>query len=104
MKKSRKSANPFYVLLVIAGVAFVVTAATFCVLVSRANAADGPPAAEHPLMLWMDRHGMSLLLVELALLMTSTIGAIGTDNYWQRRSATGHKAATVGRGSTPRTE
>lgn len=85
MKRSRKSANPFYVLLVLVGIAFVITAALFCVMVTRTNAAGGALPAEHPLMIWMDQHGMSLLMAELAVLMFCTFGAIGTDDYWQRR-------------------
>jgi predicted PurR-regulated permease PerM len=97
MKKSRKSANPFYVLLVLVGITFVVTATAFCVMTSRALAAGGVASAEHPLMAWMDKHGMTAMLVELALLGVFTIGAIGTDQFWQRRAATRHKAATAGR-------
>jgi hypothetical protein len=91
MKRSRKSANPFYVLLVVAGIAFVVTAALFCVLVSR-TMAPGASLPVHPLMLWMDRHGMSLLIAELVLLIVCTFGAIGTDSYWQRRAANSQNA------------
>ena len=38
-------------------------------------------------MAWMDRHGNTALLAELALLGVCTFGAIGTDEYWQRRAA-----------------
>jgi len=92
MKRSKKSANPFYALLVLVGVAFVVSAAAFCVMTVRATAAGGVPTTEHPLLAWMDQHGVTLLIVELALLMISTFGAIGTDSYWQRRAARSHDA------------
>ena len=90
MKKSYKSANPFYVLLVPVGIAFVITAMVFYIMTSRITVGDGTPVAEHPLMSWMDKHGMTLLLSELALLMIATFGAIGTDTYWQRRAARSH--------------
>jgi hypothetical protein len=84
----RKSANPFYALLVVAGVAFVVTAAAYCVMAYRereavvtADAIEG----EHPLMVWMRQNGTTALLTELGILALATLGAIGTDDYWQRK-------------------
>ena len=41
---------------------------------------------EHPLMVWMRRHGDAALLSELGLLAVCTFAAIGTDSYWQRRA------------------
>lgn len=87
MNKSHKSTNPFYVLLVLIGIAFFITATAFGVMTSRANSAPDGGSAEHPLMSWMDQHGMAALGVELALLAACTVGAIGTDEYWQRRTA-----------------
>jgi hypothetical protein len=87
MKKSYKSANPFYLLLVPVGITFVVTAMTFYVMTARVTSGGGSQALDHPLMQWMDEHGMTLLIAELVLLMIATFGAIGTDTYWQRRAA-----------------
>jgi hypothetical protein len=94
VRRYRKSANPFYVLLVLAGVTFVLTATAYGVMAFRdARPAAAPPAAtaianaEHPLMLWMSRHGDSALLAELAVLALFTFAAIGTDDYWQRRKS-----------------
>jgi hypothetical protein len=90
MRPYRKSANPFYALLVIAGVAFVVTAAAFCVMAYREREpvkAGEPPLPAHPLMVWMSQYGETALVAELAVLGIGTIGAIGTDDYWQRRTA-----------------
>jgi hypothetical protein len=84
----RKSANPFYALLVIAGVAFVVTAAAYCVMAYRQREAVVTADAtecEHPLIVWMSEHGATALLSELGILAVATFGAIGTDDYWQRR-------------------
>jgi heme/copper-type cytochrome/quinol oxidase subunit 2 len=94
MKRYRKSANPFYALLIIAGIAFVVTAAAYCVMAYREREpakAGEPPLPAHPLMVWMSQHGEVALLAELALLGISTIGAIGTDDYWQRRASEDRK-------------
>ena len=91
LPRSRKSANPFFVLLVVIGVAFVVTAMSFWVMslnrLEAASAAPGGQATPHPLLAWLEAHGMTALVVELVLLAACTVGAIGTDDYWQRRAA-----------------
>jgi hypothetical protein len=89
MRQSKKSANPFYALLLLAGVAFVVTAAAYCVMAYRDREppkVGEPPLPAHPLMVWMNENGEAALLAELAVLGIGTIGAIGTDDYWQRRA------------------
>ena len=89
MRQYRKSANPFYALLILAGIAFVVTAAAYCVMAYRereAAKAVEPAAPEHPLMSWMKQNGEMALVAELAVLGVGTIGAIGTDDFWQRRA------------------
>jgi hypothetical protein len=89
MKSSKKSANPFYILLVAFGLTFVVTATAYGVMAFRESraAVSGSPSIGHPLMEWMNRHGNTALMVELVLLGISTVAAIGTDDYWQRRAA-----------------
>ena len=89
MRQYKKSANPFYGLLVLVGLTFVVTAAAYGVMAVRESraAVKGEPADEHALMKWMHEHGDSALLTELAILGVCTFGAIGTDEYWQRRAA-----------------
>ena len=95
MRRSKKSANPFYVLLVLAGMLFAITATAYGVMAFRearpaekAGATDASTDAtrEHPLMAWMNRHGEKALLMELTLLALCTFAAIGTDEYWQRRA------------------
>jgi hypothetical protein len=89
MKPSKKSANPFYAVLILAGLAFVVTAAAYGVMATRESrsAVTGKPVTEHALMKWMRDHGDATLLGELAILGVATFAAIGTDEYWQRRAA-----------------
>jgi hypothetical protein len=97
MKRSNKFANPFYALLLLAGIAFALTATAYGVMAFRdrdARAAativtSSGTAAEHPLMAWMSRHGDAALMSELALLAVCTFAAIGTDDYWQRRTHRG---------------
>lgn len=96
MRRSQKGANPFYVLLVITGLAFVMTATVYVVMVCRDASVRDRPAAEaavalaageeHPLMQWMRRNGNAALLAELGLLAVCTFAAIGTDSFWQRRA------------------
>jgi hypothetical protein len=97
MRRSSKSKNPFYVLLIITGIAFALTATAYGIMVTRETSAtqtaagDSTPG-EHPLMSWMRHHGNTALMVELLLLAICTFGAIGTDEFWQRRNATGRKS------------
>ena len=96
MRRSRKSANPFYVLLIIAGLSFAMTATAYVVMAFRdshareeAIATDAAAVAtsdEHPLMVWMRHHGDAALLTELGMLAICTFAAIGTDSYWQRQA------------------
>ncbi|HVT27857.1 MAG TPA: hypothetical protein VHE81_07560 [Lacipirellulaceae bacterium] len=96
MLRSKKSANPFYALLVIAGLAFVVTATAYVVMAFRearpdegrglAASSSAVSQVEHPLMVWMRHHGDAALLTELGFLAVFTFGAIGTDDFWQRRA------------------
>lgn len=92
MRRSKKSANPFYALLVLVGLSFVVTAAAYGVMATREvrAAVTGQSVAEHPVMHWMREHGNTALLSELALLGVCTFGAIGTDDFWQRRASKRH--------------
>ncbi|MCI0335860.1 MAG: hypothetical protein L0228_21850 [Planctomycetes bacterium] len=92
MKRSEKFANPFYGLLLVAGIAFAITATAYGVMAFRdrdtAASVASASAEEHPLMTWMNEHGAAALGTELAILAVGTIGAIATDDYWQRRNRT----------------
>jgi hypothetical protein len=107
MRRNQKFVNPFYALLVVAGVAFALTATAYGVMAFRearpptANSAQNAAAAEHPLMAWMSRHGEAALVCELTFLAVCTFGAIGTDDYWQRRSAKSSASGVVHRHAKP---
>lgn len=86
MPRRRSSVNPFYVLLVLAGIVFSVSACAYGVMAWRAIRV-GPAAAEQSatgLLVFLDQYGGTLLAVELAVLAVATIGAIATDGYWSR--------------------
>ena len=80
--------NPFYVLLVVVGALFAVTAIAYGVMAVvdvRASAQMSPVDSTHPLLAWLRSHGTTALLVELAVLAVLTCAAIGTDSYWEKR-------------------
>ena len=94
MRRSLKAANPFYVLLIIVGLSFALTATAYVVMAFRearsredAIEANSVVAAsdENQLMICMRKHGDSALLIELGVLAVCTFAAIGTDSYWQSR-------------------
>jgi hypothetical protein len=91
LRRSEKFANPFYGLLLAAGIVFALTALSYGVMAFRearpaAEVAEGQPKlADHPLHAWMSKHGEKALLVELGFLAVFTFAAIGTDDFWQRR-------------------
>jgi hypothetical protein len=92
-----KFSNPFYSLLLAAGIAFAVTAAAYCIMMlqeARADAlaANAPvvestAAIQHPLLAWLSEYGDAALIGELVVLGVCVFAAIGTDDFWQRRAA-----------------
>jgi len=87
----RPRTNPFTVLLGIVGIAFTLTAASYCVSVLR-GVRPTALASAHPLDALMSGHGTAILAVELVLLAVSTAGSIAVDS-WMGRQA--HRAATA---------
>jgi len=81
--------NPFYFLLVLAGVTFVVTAFA-CGLMAYASihgpAAGSAGQAGHPLWRFLRAHGNTLLVGEMALVGALAVAAMGTDRYWIERA------------------
>lgn len=86
--KPKKYVNPFYLLLVLAGVAFCVTACAYGVMTVRALRPDvaGDLDAVHPLVRFIDTHGFRTMAIEIAVLGVCTVAAIGTDEFWARRA------------------
>src|SRR5438094_10014204 len=86
MATKRPFANPFYALLLVVGVAFLLTATSYGVLAFRDVQGQSAAASGSGLMLFLDRHGAILLAAELAVLIVSSLGAMATDGYWTRRA------------------
>ena len=78
----RKPLNPFYAVLVVAGVTFALTAMMYGVMTVRSldSRADEPTG----IIAFMEQHGATLMTIELVVLATLTFAAIGTDDYWMR--------------------
>jgi len=101
MIKLRGGGNPFYALLVIAGVAFVITACAYGVMAFRQARPDSQPIAESDTSLLgiMDRHGTLILGGQIGLLAVLTMGAMGTDEYWEKRAQRKNEQRNAAAGS-----
>ncbi len=87
----RKRRNPFYILLVPMGVAFVVTAFAYGLMAFQAvksAPSDAPNYRRHPLFQWLRASGDEALLIELGALGVLTVAAIATDRWWDRPGPT----------------
>lgn len=79
--------NPFYLLSVVLGVLFLITAVAYGVMAFRGAAPHllDESRDESGIMIFLARHGTTLFLVELGALMATTIAAIATDDFWSGR-------------------
>jgi hypothetical protein len=86
-RKKTPIANPFYAVLVVAGVIFFVTACAYGVMAFRAVSPRTQVAetAGHPLLRFLDDYGGRLLAAEVVVLALASFAAMGTDDYWTRR-------------------
>lgn len=93
MTKKKKRVNPFYILLVLAGIVFAVTACAYGVMAvkqmhatdiqfTRAAAEPQGHARDADFVQFMDDYGARLMLGELAVLAVTSAAAIGTDRFW----------------------
>lgn len=102
MTKKRRI-NPFYILLVLAGVAFAVTACGYGVMALQQMQANpyAPTAAAdrnaspdarsmRAFIGFFDEHGVTLMTGELIVLGLATFAAIGTDRFWTGDTEQGH--------------
>ncbi len=88
MAKPKQPANPFYAVLLVAGVVFAITACAYCVMAFRAvmpSPVEQTSALGAGLMRFLDEYGLWVMLAEIVVLAIATMGAIGTDDYWIKR-------------------
>jgi len=89
MTSEPKATNPFYILLMLVGVIFALTACAYGVMaVKMLKPAPETLDATAPLTLvtFLDRHGFRVLMAELGVLAVATFAAILTDDFWIRRA------------------
>jgi hypothetical protein len=82
---AKKRRNPFYVLLIPVGLAFVVTAFAYGFMAFQAvNAtrAEAGRYSAHPLFQWLRAHGDTTMIIELAVLAVLTVAAIAADSWF----------------------
>ena len=85
MVKIKEPINPFYLLLVVLGIVFFITACAYGTMAYRAISPDKAEPSSHELMAFLDRNGMQLMGLELALLAACTFGAMWLDQFRARR-------------------
>jgi len=88
---AKKPTNPFYIAALPAGVLFAITACAFVVMTLKGG--DPQVGESTGLMQLLDRHGVLILVIELAVLGVLTAGAIVTDDFWTRRFETAQSRA-----------
>jgi len=94
MARSKSPVNPFYVVLVMVGIAFCITACAYGIMTFRALRGEDDQKKAPILVALLDQHGERILMGEILLLGLATFGAIKTDRYWQSRGENGGKVTT----------
>ncbi|HEY2894878.1 MAG TPA: hypothetical protein VGJ16_11710 [Pirellulales bacterium] len=88
MAKASSPVNPFYVLVVLFGIVFLITVCAYGTMAYRAISPNIDPAAQKVgLMGFMDQYGVAALAVELTALGIATTGAMMLDRYRARQGA-----------------
>ena len=78
----KKPKNPFYVLLMVVGTMFALTALPYSFMTVRMSQPHEVSQGD----LFFDTYGMWIMGAELTLLAVLTFAAIGTDDYWTRKA------------------
>ncbi|MCA9235654.1 MAG: hypothetical protein KDA44_09280 [Planctomycetales bacterium] len=83
-----KRRNPFYALLIPAGLLFSITACAYgymSFVEVNSLRSEANRHADSSLFRWLNAHGTTALIVELAVLAVLTFAAIATDDWWAER-------------------
>ena len=81
-----KRKNPFYILLLIVGTAFGITAFAYMLMTVRMGDVAESSAGALFFDQFFDQYGLWLMGGELTLLTLLTFAAIATDDYWTRET------------------
>ena len=105
---SRPRRNPFYVLLVISGLAFTITACAYGVLtvkqLRRYETSDVVMRRDEEFISFMRQYGTTLLVGELIALGMLTCAAIGLDRYFEPDVPRSRASSQQHRGKGPSDE
>ena len=98
MSSKKQEVNPFYVLVVLVGIAFVVTTLAYVVVLVRLQPVGGqaPTSVESPVPQFIEQRGESLLLQEAGALVVVSILAMGLDRWRSRRSSRAKEEVSPG--------
>lgn len=85
MAKPKEPINPFYLLLVVVGVLFFITACAYGVMTFQAARGSGLSGlGESSLNEFLKRHGEMALGIEVGVLLIATLGAMAIDRRRQQ--------------------
>ncbi len=84
---SKSRINPFYPVLVLAGMAFAITACGFALMMVRGINSSGEldPETATGFIPFLQEYGFTALMIELGVLALATVAAIATDEMWSDR-------------------
>lgn len=101
MAKHKEPVNPFYILLVLTGLVFCVTASAYGVMAVRGLYPEENEISEsgRRMLVWLDENGFWLLMIEIVALGIFTFGAIALDEFRSRK--TGDKLESHINGEKP---
>ena len=97
--------NPFYALVVLTAVAFMLTALAYVASLVRLQPPEGmtsESAPQSPIMLFIERRGESLMLYQAAALTVTSLLAMGLDRWRSWQSARARSLASQQPDSSPR--
>lgn len=85
--------NPFYALVLIVGIGFLLTACAYTVMAFLDAQGHRETTASSGLLRFLNEHGVTVFGVELGVLCVAMVAAFATEDYWQRRFELRHGRA-----------
>lgn len=102
---AKKAKNPFYALVLIVGISFLLTACAYTVLAFLDVQGHRETAAQSGLLNFLNEYGIAVFSVELGALCVAMVAAFATEDYWQRRFDRRHgKVAAPGQAKADEAE
>jgi hypothetical protein len=82
---AKKAKNPFYAIVLIVGIGFLLTACAYTVMAFLDAQGHRETTANSGLLRFLNEHGVTVFGVELGVLCVAMVAAFATEDYWQRR-------------------